>query len=1553
MANERKAQLLFKELLAGLSDDIRKVYEKQTDVSKDISLSIDDNLYKNVCILSTVIINDMLSKGADIEKYMHEIEAELKGNKILIADDIDTLSPGLLELIKDKNNIISRYLEVHNVELRLNNDFIDSAIELYAIYFKIDIDLRDNDDDNEKLLRECLSNTFSIDGNINNVMKRYEMLFMSGYDLSRPHGLLSNNCIIYTSNGGLMSRKGKGAIKIKPIHDISTYFTNLLGYTICEDRYYADMAKTLQESFINNVKLLYFPNKLVEYAYGMKPLSDKNSNSYVRLSSSSDWGKCSKIIRKDIYLTVVDALVLYCKNILKVDLQNEEDIETKIIANMTTLDKYINFICNSLSTCVIFNEYKSSNDNDVPVAFRIRVSDVLGSINKDLNKDIIGLFGIGDGGRDGQTLSSSIDEVNSKTYGVYEYVHEFNHTLSNAMPLFAYKALMKLKEKGEQLSYRNLILGQNQDGTILRNGSENVNLNNKLFHYINAGSRSGKGVMTLNFLVAALMSNKALIYLDNKPDMASLLSYMAGGSTEKGPKGFFLNGANFKDDTYNQYKPFVNNWINNDNIPPEAVGLFGEPEWYGKNTLYADIFYMKAYSLIIGIILARGLQNGGVRHNEDFNGKNGIFLVCDEINALQDNFLSVTAALSDMIPIQESKFENITNELLKAYKSSKDSDAKKGDIKAFDTVKDTFVHAFNARKFYALTYLGSLVDTQKSIEEISKLGFTDEEMNYSDIIVIGQDLENIPFTTTELKETITSARLAGRGSDVNNGLGKSEAANNLKGDRSIPLAHFAFRAADAFIGYNIKYQKYLAQGDPSSKANGKLDQFANNFCYLPSFSLNVMTNTSPLPTGTQLTKELANRSTSVYFKPYLILNDSDTNSEYVKQMYDRVTNAGISIEDLIKEYPNEAGDNLSRFVGFKDYLDLTGVKDLESRLKHGADIINNILQKYIKYTDDGSGRPLWLQYVTDLRVEWLLSAKDIIELCTGNEKVNTRDNKSSITYEYYRYIDFVKNHPELGIVDDCLSAYNNGETSNEFDSTYESDGRRDFTNEFGDMYYCQTCGHSDTSPISIPCPMCGGNPNENGGTWTCDNGHKVSINVDKCPQCGALRDISSDSDEEDIDDWDDTEETDNGVPESYDDESDDRFGGTDESSDDTEPEPIIFNTGEDEVIQKCKTCGYTNNAGVGNPCTHCGGDPNARGNTWICSNCHSRMSDRIKTCISCGMSIDNSMIPQPNTANEHQSQPSPFSHTEASTYNDTPENSYTEPYESDFVFKDDGRFHLFGDNAMMKQTSANLLSIIEEVVGNLSRVNNISIENGGHIIVNGIHINPSLTDEQIQQLPLDLRYKVSNGQWFELFHGKDLAKFKNLRQLIIADMSMADKVCLDTGKADVFKLRAWLESKTALNSLIVAGVEVREEEREYMADASRGSNFVNGVHGAFAGIKGIGGALLGACRNVRNSRIWNSGVGRFAKGVAAVGGIALALPLLTGIITGLGFVGTLNLAIACAGGAYNVVRHRKNKASGSSNTSGFGGSNTSGFGADGGSENSRRSSGRGSSGRNT
>ena len=161
MANERNAQLLFKELLAGLSDGTRKVYEKQVEVSKDISLSASDNLYKNVCILSTVVINDMLSKGADLDKYMQGVEGQ-KSNKILINVEIDKLLPGLLELVGRSD--ISKYLKLYIVESKTIEDFINSAIESYARYFKID--MRDSLDimaEIETLLNLTQVNTEEVD----------------------------------------------------------------------------------------------------------------------------------------------------------------------------------------------------------------------------------------------------------------------------------------------------------------------------------------------------------------------------------------------------------------------------------------------------------------------------------------------------------------------------------------------------------------------------------------------------------------------------------------------------------------------------------------------------------------------------------------------------------------------------------------------------------------------------------------------------------------------------------------------------------------------------------------------------------------------------------------------------------------------------------------------------------------------------------------------------------------------------------------------------------------------------------------------------------------------------------------------------------------------------------------------------------------------------------------------------------------------------------------------------------------------------------------------
>lgn len=1533
MADSRKVQLLFNELLKGISESISTDYKKQLEVRKDtVGFAVDDILYRNVCVLSSVIINNMLSKGEDLATY-------IDGGKVIVSKDIEVISPGIIDTI---STVISKYVDIRDVDNGLLETFLEEAILSYAKYFKVDFeenldDIYDSVDENNSIIKAIYERfSSSIINNRKAIIAKYEMLFRSGYDgLSRPYGILAKqdgmDVLIYTDSSLELKYRvydEQNGIDITTIENLASLFSGSIGYTMSKARTFNEIAVALHNNY-GKTKLLYFPYKLVEYAYGRRPIKEK-SDKYSYVNNSTDWGKYKKaVIDRDLKVIIDRALLIFCERNLGINTEDEYSIiRSKIAENKEKINNYISFITNSFSTCVIMIDYKSVNSTHV--SFRLRVSPSGNEITIDNILDNV--FGT-KGGDEGAYLSSSLNRTNEIEYKVREYAHEFNHKLNNAMPLFAYRALEALKKKKEKIEYSNLVLGQNLDGTILRNGDK-VDLNNTLTHLIIAGSRSGKGVMTLNLLVGALNSNKAIIYLDNKPDMASMLSLLAGGNTQSGPSGFFLNGGYFADDEQHQFyknAPFdINGWINTEHIPFEARKIWGDNiVWGGSQDYnYGDLFYMKALVLVSSIIVAASSNDSNEQFVKDIGGEKGIFFVCDEISRLQNRFMKIMDKVFYLYPLKPSEFVKATNDLLNC--KEKDLAAK----------LSSFQISCNSVSYYALTYLKHLLESFSAVAAIRDAGLNRGKLKDYDIILIGQEIERKLADISKVSLLNFGYATTGRTGFYGSGEDAKKLAGEIK-SVSFPLALTVLKETDALFGYNGENPAYLAQTDPRSNAFKKLDLVANNFCYLKTFEKSKNELLSK-----QLTLNLANNTeNAIYFKPYLIINDShcsaDDKSSYKGQVKDRVSESGISWDAVIREYPNDINNptDLDDRVGLPDYLAYMGVPNLRDRLLSGASIINKVLKDYIHYPDDGTGRPLWLQYVTDLRTDWLLTSGEIIGLC--NKTLTLDKNNRSILEEYNVYKDFVKKHPELGIKDDGLAASNNEDvTENDIDDYFNNK-----TND-SELYYCQTCGHSSTSPISMPCPMCGGNPNESGETWTCVKGHAVSIKVDKCPQCGALRDISSDSDEEDTDDG--VPETyDDGVPETYEDESDDGFGGTgrtDESSDDTEsddtkPEPIIFNTGKDEVIQTCATCGAKNSNGVGNPCRYCGGDSTIRGKVWSCDVCHAIMSDRVTKCLRCNHIMgeddeedyidnesdeDNEIVwaGASSSDNEHNvrhpvSQPSPYAHTGASTYDDSDDKAYTDYYDGDFVFNKDGRFHLFSSNAMIKQSSANLVDIIEEVVGDLSRVNTVSIENGGHIIVNGIHINPSLDDEQIEQLPLDLRYKVVNGQWFELFYGKDLAKFKNLRTLVIADMELADKVCLDTGKSDVFKLRRWLEHRTKLKSFIVAGVEVEESASEYINDSSKASSFISNIRGGYARGAGLGSALSNACSTIGNSKIWNSGVGRFARGVAVVGGVALAIPLVTGIITGLGFLGTLNLAIACAGGAYNVVRKRKSSSYGS------------------------------------
>lgn len=1029
----------------------------------------DVDMYLN-CLVDTIsIVSANTDKGISICDTNSSVIAPLLKVKVREGDlstRVDILSSWSRDFI-DETEVVTDELESEDYE---DDSFYDSYDENDVdegepeVYDEPDETNTSDEGISESELRNEIKIVFNstVISLVSKVKKRYDLLFESGYDLSRPYGILTQEGIIYVDSEKVLKVRENPDKDIDFSASMNMYdlVSDKIGLNLSDARSSKNISLDMLEGYTQSGNLNYFPYKLLEYAYGRNP-SNEESKTYnyatIRKSGTSvgvstKWKDFGTKIVEDVKLTIEDSIVAYCLDILKTG-YDKEAIRNAIRQpkNIKDIQGYIEYVADSLSTCIIITDYKSNNAK--PVLLKLRVCDPKNMVGDDLITEIIyKAFSGNTGGSDGVRLSSGLNSTDSRQYGVYEYGHEFNHLLSNAMPLFAYKAYEKLKEKGEAITYKDLVLGQSTDGTILRNGTHGLILDKNLFHYINAGSRSGKGVMTLNLVAAALLSNKAVIYLDNKPDMVSMLAQLCGGKeygNEKGPLFFGLNGSNNVDDKQHQFT-HEDKWINRDNIPIEAVTLFGEPSW----RKYGDIFYMRAFTLAFGIILARGLDGGHGKMNDPaYNGTDGIFLVCDETNVLQENFKIIGQILADKIPLQAKKFISMSSSLKSLYKEANSENARKGANLKYESAKRDFEEAFNAHKFYALSYLNTLSDNIAYIYQKSLAGFLPKEAECSDILVIGQNLEQTPIDKDTITAAVSSGRLSGEGSGTN-GLGGTQIAKDIKGASSIPLAHFVFSSADALIGYNSLYPEYLAQMDSTSKACGKLDLVANNFCYLPNFKISASSEESP---GVQLTKGLANADSSVYFKPYLILNNSS--QAYTSQMFDRVANAGLTQEDVINEYPNNDGNDISPYIGFPEYMSLMGVSDIPERLKKGADIANMVVGQVLGYPDDGSGRPLWLQFVTDLRPEWLVSVRDVACMCGDLEAdANVSKGKDNpLLKEYYGYLDFVTEHKELGIIDTSMSspeAYFTDEDGNrQYDvSGYESQARRDFyaTDDYSD-----------------------------------------------------------------------------------------------------------------------------------------------------------------------------------------------------------------------------------------------------------------------------------------------------------------------------------------------------------------------------------------------------------------------------------------------------------------------------------------------------------------------
>lgn len=120
----------------------------------------------------------------------------------------------------------------------------------------------------------------------------------------------------------------------------------------------------------------------------------------------------------------------------------------------------------------------------------------------------------------GRTSGYSLLGVEDIGFGIYDITIAANEDKYKSEVFFSYKILNNLIESGNSVDYEHTILGKTPSDKIV---TYNFKAPGAIDSLILAGSRSGKGVLTLNILATLLGSGCPVVYFDYKPDMSKML----------------------------------------------------------------------------------------------------------------------------------------------------------------------------------------------------------------------------------------------------------------------------------------------------------------------------------------------------------------------------------------------------------------------------------------------------------------------------------------------------------------------------------------------------------------------------------------------------------------------------------------------------------------------------------------------------------------------------------------------------------------------------------------------------------------------------------------------------------------------------------------------------------------------------------------------------------------------------------------------------------------------------------------------------------------------
>lgn len=684
------------------------------------------------------------------------------------------------------------------------------------------------------------------------ILAVYKVVFQDGFGLRPYYGVLSGNtgqAAYYVNDSDRLACDSKS----------NSFFTRV--YENISKNFDVVVSGSRQFDYklvLESGKPVYFPKKILEIALGRRLTSELSLDIYKPFENVNSYEEYEKQYVRPMMLAELQKVVYeVCK---EKGITTLESLGTSQASRV--IEDALGKVQRSYCTVLVISEFNNLGNKVNSVG--LRMVNTTGRVNPSMTSELFSMRSVNKElvYTDALVLSDG-QYINNDTscplpFEVFEFKHNFDSKLAQAEPLFGYTAVEMFKRRGIAVSWDNILIGESLAGTPLFCGYAEgcLPIQGNVSHNMMAGSRSGKGVMTMNLLSCALASNKAIFYLDRKPDMAVMFQELTGGNM------FIVNGgqyeaANDPSKVLGETSDAVRGWDNPANMPDYVFKLLGSPRTY--NGAFGDMVYWRAMMLCFSILVARVTFAADEGIYNKLGGSEGVVFVFDEFKNWQTmfekKFLNSDGVFCNLNRLSKqdraafskgfldiaNKTDEMNSDGIKEEKRRKlerEIAAKEAELTALITPE----------KVYCTQLMDKLEDTIRVCSEKTSAGFygdANEEVNKIDLFVIGQHIE--------------FSGLDGLYERRDSGLYNTNEHN--KG-RSIMRGLIDTFKHDWFMGYNQdgdSQKKYLGADKAGTKAN-KFVTGMQYWAYCNGASLESLRTTCP--------------SNAVFFKPYLVLNNS-------------------------------------------------------------------------------------------------------------------------------------------------------------------------------------------------------------------------------------------------------------------------------------------------------------------------------------------------------------------------------------------------------------------------------------------------------------------------------------------------------------------------------------------------------------------------------------------------------------------------------------------------------------------------------------------------------